>query len=219
MKVKIGDLNRADVLLYLYNNAQYAGKEFASQPMLKIAYRMNPLGKREIAVATMNQAIETNFFYFDYVDLGAGPRRIGVDLSGSDFDPTCYDDTHGHDGYAARIIEKLMADFLLQIKLEFEFELKKDAKKPEDKKDSSLKNASSSFFSKSKIEQDKRFTKSSKLGVLYEASSYTYIDDEELKQYGFKQGQWVRRKEGIYNIVIILDLGGACPTPTNVFIV
>ena len=64
----------------------------------------------------------------------------------------------------------------------------------------------STFSTPRTIANDKRFTKSNKSGILYEATSYGYITDEELKSYGFKEGQWERRKDGIDNIVIIKEL-------------
>jgi hypothetical protein len=45
-------------------------------------------------------------YYFDYVDLGSGPRPLKVNLSGSEFDSSSYDEYHG-DGLAASIISNL----------------------------------------------------------------------------------------------------------------
>jgi len=116
MKIEIVGLSKADVLLNLYNNAKFAGEGFASQPMMKVMYRMNPFGKSEAADAAIEKAIKNNDFYFDYIDLGAGPRPLKVDLSGFDFDSTNYDRNHGHDGYAAEIIDRLRAAVIEQCK-------------------------------------------------------------------------------------------------------
>lgn len=107
MKVEIVGLNKIVVLLSLYNNAKFAGKEFASQPMMKVMYAMDPLGNIEAAETVIEEATKSNNFNFDYVDLGAGPRPLNVDLSSFDFDPTLYDCNHSHDGYAAKIISDL----------------------------------------------------------------------------------------------------------------
>lgn len=114
MKVEIVGLDKADVLLNLYNNAKFAGEDFASQLMLKkVMYR---LGKPEAAKAAVDEAFDTGHFYFDYIDLGAGPRLLHINLSGFDFDSTYYDRAHGHDGYAAEIIDRLRATMIEQCK-------------------------------------------------------------------------------------------------------
>lgn len=69
----------------------------------------------------------------------------------------------------------------------------------------------SSLFTPS-LENDKRFTKSTIPGVLYEAFSAVYITDEELKQYGFKMEQIERKREGLGYIVVIKELGTDCKT-------
>lgn len=62
---------------------------------------------------------------------------------------------------------------------------------------------------------DKRFIKSEKPGLLYKAESYSYIEDETLIKYGFKKDQWVRSKEGIYNIVFIKELASSQKQETH----
>jgi len=115
MKVEIVGLHKADVLLALYNNAKFAGKNFASQPMLKVMARMAPPGKREMAEKIIDEALDNNNCYLDYIDLGAGPRPIKANLSGFDFDPTQFDNNHGQDGYAAAIIDQLRAEYINQL--------------------------------------------------------------------------------------------------------
>lgn len=107
MQVEIVGLNKADVLLILYNNAKFAGKPFESQPMLHAKHRENPFGNKEAAEAAIQKAVECNDFDFDDIDLGAGPRPLKVNLSGFDFDSERYDEYHGYDGYASKIIDCL----------------------------------------------------------------------------------------------------------------
>ncbi|KTC83525.1 hypothetical protein [Legionella cincinnatiensis] len=74
-----------------------------------------------------------------------------------------------------------------------------------------------SFFSLKNIDTDKRFIKSTKPGILYEASSYGRIDDETLKSYGFVEGQWERHTQGIDHIVIIKKLNdNIAPALSNI---
>lgn len=115
MKVEIVGLHKADVLLALYNNAKFAGKGFESQPMLKVMARMSPPGNREMAEKLIDEALENSSCYFDYIDLGAGPRPIQANLSGFDFDPAQYDNNHGTTGYAATIIEQLRSEYVSTI--------------------------------------------------------------------------------------------------------
>lgn len=104
-------MHKADVLLALYNNAKYAGPGFASQPMMKIMYRMSHFGNAEAAQA----AIASGQEYFDYIDLGAGPRPLKVRLSGFDFDSSSYDRDHSHDGYAGEVIDQLRTTMIEQL--------------------------------------------------------------------------------------------------------
>lgn len=54
------------------------------------------------------------------------------------------------------------------------------------------------------IESDKRFKKSKQDGVIFESSSYGLVSDDDLIAYGAKR--WDRRKDGIDNIVLILEM-------------
>ena len=114
--VEIVGLSKTDVLLALYDHAKFAGKAFQTQPMLKIMANMAPQGNRAMAEKLVNEAFCNDNFYFDYIDLGAGPRPIKTDLSGFEFDSTQYDYYHGDKGYAASIINQLRAAYVRQFK-------------------------------------------------------------------------------------------------------
>ncbi|HAU1152476.1 TPA: hypothetical protein JBI12_11095 [Legionella pneumophila] len=86
--------------------------------------------------------------------------------------------------------------------------------KPEKPTQTSIVNTS--FFSLKSVDTDKRFTKSTKPGILYEARSYGKINDDTLKSYGFIEGQWERQKDGIENIVIIKKLTKSTPPSSAV---
>lgn len=68
-RIMIIGLNKADVLLALYNNAKFAGPGFASQPMMQRMARMTRPAIYEKAEQAIN-AIENGNYYFDYIDLG-----------------------------------------------------------------------------------------------------------------------------------------------------
>jgi hypothetical protein len=106
MKILIIGLHKADVLLNLYNNALCNGEVFDEHPhknVLQIQAAMAGDGSREIAGQIIEDCHETNSYKFDYVDLGAGKRKLGVDLSGFDINPQEYDRNHGK-GQAKRVI-------------------------------------------------------------------------------------------------------------------
>jgi hypothetical protein len=77
-RILIIGLKKADVLLHLYNNAK--GGNIGGKGELKEAEEVIK---------------ESGHDRYDYVDLGAGPRSIKVDLSGFDFDSTAYDLDYG----------------------------------------------------------------------------------------------------------------------------
>lgn len=54
------------------------------------------------------------------------------------------------------------------------------------------------------LDKDKRFKRSQKEGVLFEASAYVEISDEQLRQYGIKE--WTREERGIKHIVLVLEM-------------
>ena len=84
--VSIVGLNKADVLLALYNNAKFGGEGFKSQPQMQILVMMSGNGTMEAAKKLINNGT----YNFDYVDLGAGPRPLKVNLSGFEFNSFCY---------------------------------------------------------------------------------------------------------------------------------
>lgn len=78
--------------------------------------------------------------------------------------------------------------------------ISKNKAKPEDKAETDDKVR---LYSQ-KIASDKRFKKSNQHGVLFESSSYSLISDDDLIAYGAKR--WDRKKDGIDNIVLILEM-------------
>jgi hypothetical protein len=90
MMIKIGHLNKADVLAVLFNNAK-------TQGMGQLRYKAEHVMDREEA-----QALLSNYAYFDYLE----GRVLKVDLVENEFDPWLYDRDNGA-GAAARVIEEL----------------------------------------------------------------------------------------------------------------
>jgi len=103
MKVEITELPKAVVLLALYNNAKQAFIHDLDSPA-------NP----EKAESAILAASKNHDYYFSRVNLGSGGRLIEVDLSGYDFDATLYDQNHGYEGYAAKIINQARTDYINQ---------------------------------------------------------------------------------------------------------
>jgi len=101
--VDISGLDKADVLLVLYDNAHFSGLSFATQPLRRIFASMSQPGYREQAQSLI-AAGTTNF---NEVNLGAGFRPLKVNLAGNDFDSFAYDRDHGFDGYAAILVQAL----------------------------------------------------------------------------------------------------------------
>ena len=93
MKVNIEGLSTSDVLLALYNNAGFKGTGFSNQSnMMQLLFSMAPKGRLARAKELIR---DSKNYYFDYVDLGAGPRPLKVDLSNNEFDPHLFDRDHG----------------------------------------------------------------------------------------------------------------------------
>ena len=116
MKIIILGLHKADVLLALYNHAKFAGNDFEAQPLLKVIYENNPCGCIKSAHELIDNALKRNEFYFDFIDLGAGLRPLKVDLSGFYFESSSYDNFHGFDGYAGKVIDQLRAAIVAKLK-------------------------------------------------------------------------------------------------------
>lgn len=110
MKVSIIGIEKAAVLFELYNHARYAGKDFEGHIMQKIGTFPAP-GKQDIAIETIKRCEKSGNFYFGYINLGAGDKPLRVDLSGEEFDSTAYDNMHGYEGYAEKIVAQLRAKY------------------------------------------------------------------------------------------------------------
>ncbi|HAT1775279.1 TPA: lpg0172 family Dot/Icm T4SS effector [Legionella pneumophila] len=139
---------------------------------------------REIGYLTVNLV-----FQFDSLDVTEYETKYGISakdvLEKAGF--TCSQDAAGYSEPASTSTRLLGQE-----------------SKPEKPTQTSVVNTS--FFALKSVDTDKRFTKSTKPGILYEARSYGKIEDDTLKSYGFTDGQWERQKEGIENIVIIKKL-------------
>lgn len=100
VKMNIEGLNKAEMLLALYNRALQKG----NGGMPKIMYSKNgSLEKAKIL-------IETNFIpgktcFFGYVDLGAGPRDLHIFFNDSSVGSPSYDTNHGEGALTAVILE------------------------------------------------------------------------------------------------------------------
>jgi hypothetical protein len=117
MNIDITDLDKAAILLALYNNAKFQGSKFSVRNFFK-------KWKTNIPPATLESAQDEIFLwningkpFFDYVDLGSSKKPLKVDLSGSSFDPTKYNAYHG---------ECLAENVILSLRLKHEAEKKKE---------------------------------------------------------------------------------------------
>lgn len=106
MKIDITGLDKAAVLLALYNNALFSGPGFAHDPSFGIMSRMTPAAPIDAAVKEIERRSGGANDYFDYIDLGSGSKPLKVDLSGFDFESDLYDHDHG-EGAAQRAISPL----------------------------------------------------------------------------------------------------------------
>lgn len=97
-RIAIMGMDKAYVLLYLYNYAIYSKKQHASPLAMKILIALNGHGSIEKANELLK--IQTRF---DFVDLGTGLRRVSVNIGSFEFDATEYDHLYG-EGQALRAI-------------------------------------------------------------------------------------------------------------------
>ena len=116
MTVVIKDLDKAEVLLALYNKACFEGSGTESTAIMQLVYTISPCGTREKANEEIALHQPKNNLAFHSVDLGSGSRPIYADLAGEHFDPTLYDKEHGEIGYAATIIDELRTKLAKQAK-------------------------------------------------------------------------------------------------------
>jgi hypothetical protein len=115
MKIMIVGLNKADVLLALYNNAHCEGPAMSHAPMMKMMSRMMPPATIETAQKEIDARFKSHNFHFDYVDLGGGPKSLKLDLSGFEFDSSQYDEYHGKD-LAEKVINSLRTQYTSALK-------------------------------------------------------------------------------------------------------
>lgn len=106
MKINITGLDRAEVLLALYNNAMFKGAKFSSKPELSKKMAERPLATLEDAEQEIEMRKMSGDYLFNAVGLGSSVKVLGVDLSGSEFDSSEYDSNHGV-GLAEKVISDL----------------------------------------------------------------------------------------------------------------
>lgn len=106
MKIRIFGLDKAIVLLNLYNNAKQQGSVFDNMPAARLIGSKFKPGTYSMAVEKLNAAEASRNFNFEYLDLGSGPRVLKVDLENEVVDFTQYDYFHGK-GLALEVIHQL----------------------------------------------------------------------------------------------------------------
>lgn len=113
MKLLIMGINKADLLLALYNNARCQGKAFDSTPQMKIVGRIAPPAKPEDAERILSEREATSNYHFNYIDLGMGSRPLHVNLGEFEPDFKLYDESNG-EGLAEEIINNLQNQIIAQ---------------------------------------------------------------------------------------------------------
>jgi hypothetical protein len=113
MKVEIIGIDKAKLLLDLYNKANCQGKNFDDSPMSKRIGILNAKNKGTMELAEQLIA-ESQDYIFDNVDLGAGSRPLKISLDGFEIDTSSYDDYHGA-GLGESVVQKTFDDMLKQI--------------------------------------------------------------------------------------------------------
>lgn len=102
MILLITDLDKAVVLLSLYNHAKLEGPAFDGKDMSRLAAKNAKNGTLEAAQAFLKKRGED--LCIDYIDLGGGLRPIKMDLSGLEIDSKKYDLCNGK-GLANKVID------------------------------------------------------------------------------------------------------------------
>lgn len=106
MKIDVVAISKDKLLLALYNAALYNSPQFDDQP----AIRQTVAGKKEGTFSKASLAITekqtTHSYVFSEIDLGAGIRKLNIDLTPFEVDFTEYDTLHG-EGTAFNVIRKL----------------------------------------------------------------------------------------------------------------
>lgn len=111
MKVLVVGIHKVDLLLNLYNNANFQGTAFDEQMPLKMMGRMaaNMKGDRAKAEKLINE----RQVHFDYVDLGAGSRPLKISFDGFEIETASYDEYNGA-GLGSRVVESMRAEIIKQ---------------------------------------------------------------------------------------------------------
>lgn len=111
MKVLVAGINKVDLLLNLYNNANFQGSAFDQQQKMKALGQMTShiKGNRAKAEELINEGKK----YFDYVDLGAGPRPLKISFDGFEIETSSYDEYNG-EGLGASVVEAIRAEMIKQ---------------------------------------------------------------------------------------------------------
>lgn len=107
MKVDISGLDKRDVLVALYEHANYRSEPLKHKFSTVLSANLLKKGSYDSAHHAISNATAGNHDYFSTVNLGHGPRALNVDLSGDSFDATTYDKKHGGLGSAQRAIDTL----------------------------------------------------------------------------------------------------------------
>jgi hypothetical protein len=106
MKLLIAGLDKAQVLLALYNHAYYEGSGGKDYDRLQRVLRSIPratlvAAQKEILLRTIS-----NDFKIEHIDLNRTEKLLNVDLGTTEFDSADYDHLHGSN-LAQRVIHSL----------------------------------------------------------------------------------------------------------------
>jgi hypothetical protein len=107
--ISIENLDKARLLLELYNHALSQGSAYEIRPQVQIISKLlGFLFKGKLELAKKEVESQNGSLSFDYVDLGMDARRLCVDISGTEMDPTVYDLLHG-EGCCQEVVNKVRA--------------------------------------------------------------------------------------------------------------
>jgi len=111
MRFNIFGIDKSVLLLSLYNNAKQQGVAYDNMPAAKHIGLLLKHGKLENAEALLEYRMESDNYYFDYINLGSGPKVIQVDLGVHEPDFSKYDFHHG-EGLAKKIVSTLRDKYI-----------------------------------------------------------------------------------------------------------
>ena len=109
MKIDIVAIPKDKLLLALYNAALYNGSQFDAQPAIRQTVAENKEGNFSQASLAITEKQPTHQYAFSEIDLGAGMRKLSVDLTPFEVDFTEYDALHG-EGTAFNVVRKLRTE-------------------------------------------------------------------------------------------------------------